>query len=64
MLVLGRKLHETIVIGTDIRVTAVSIHGSRVKLAIEAPPDVLVLREEHVPRRRDDPSASSNPTRP
>jgi carbon storage regulator len=46
VLVLSRKVGETIVIGRDIRVTLVSIRGRTVGLAIEAPATVSILREE------------------
>ena len=46
MLVLSRKLGEKIVIDTDITVTVVEIQGNRVKLGIEAPANVRVLRHE------------------
>jgi carbon storage regulator len=47
MLVLSRKLGESIVIG-NIRISIVRIDQSRVRIAIEAPPEVKVLREELV----------------
>jgi carbon storage regulator len=46
VLVLSRKIGETIVIGRDIRVTLVSIRGRKVRFAIEAPAAVSILREE------------------
>ena len=47
MLVLSRKVNESICIGGDlIRIMVVSIHGDRVKLGIEAPKDVTVHRHE------------------
>lgn len=46
MLVLSRLLGETITIGDDVTVTVVEIQGNRVKLAIAAPQDKTVLREE------------------
>jgi carbon storage regulator CsrA len=46
MLVLSRKINETIVIGGNIRVTMTAIRSSQVRLAIEAPPDVPIFREE------------------
>jgi carbon storage regulator len=46
MLVLSRKLGETIFIGQDVTLSVVEIKGSRVKLGIEAPQDVEVLRGE------------------
>ncbi|HJA93384.1 MAG TPA: carbon storage regulator CsrA [Candidatus Eisenbergiella merdipullorum] len=46
MLILQRKEKETIVIGGDIRITVLEVGGNSVRLAIEAPQDVQVLREE------------------
>ncbi|MDR1300046.1 MAG: carbon storage regulator CsrA [Oscillospiraceae bacterium] len=46
MLVLSRRLNETIVIGEDIRVTLLGIEGDKIKLGIDAPRAVKVLREE------------------
>jgi carbon storage regulator len=46
MLVLSRKIGETIIIGNDIRVTVVDVKGGRVKLGIEAPSDVGIFRSE------------------
>jgi carbon storage regulator len=46
MLVLSRRLNETIVIGEDIRVTLLGIDGDKIKLGIDAPRAVKVLREE------------------
>lgn len=46
MLVLSRGKDESIEIGDNIRVTVVSITGSKVRLGIEAPPEVPVHRKE------------------
>jgi carbon storage regulator len=46
MLVLTRKVGETLVIGDGIRITVAAIPGGRVRLAIDAPPEVRVDREE------------------
>ncbi|SIO61215.1 carbon storage regulator, CsrA [Singulisphaera sp. GP187] len=46
MLVLSRKRMEQIVIGSDIRITVVKLEGGQVRLGIEAPSEVMVLREE------------------
>ena len=46
MLVLSRKVHETIIIGGTIRVTMVSIRGRQVRVAIEAPREIAIVREE------------------
>jgi carbon storage regulator len=46
MLVLSRKQTERIKLGDSIVVTVVRVSGDKVRLGIEAPPDVLVLRDE------------------
>lgn len=46
MLVLSRRVGEEIVIDGRIRVTISSIKGDRVRIGIEAPPDVPVHRLE------------------
>lgn len=46
MLVLSRKLDQRIKIGEDIEIVVVSISGDAVRLGIEAPRSVKVLRSE------------------
>lgn len=46
MLVLTRRLGESIIIGNGIKLTLVSIGPGRVKIGIEAPPNVRIDREE------------------
>lgn len=46
MLILTRRIGETIVVGNDIRLTVVSINGNQVRVGIDAPRDVAVHREE------------------
>ena len=46
MLVLSRKVKETLVIDNKIKVTVVAVDGDKVKLAIEAPKDIPILRQE------------------
>jgi carbon storage regulator len=53
MLVLTRRLGETIVIDGGIRVTVLEVKGDRVRLGIVAPADVTVDREEVHQRRRE-----------
>ena len=46
MLVLTRKIGERIVIDGQILIEVVAVQGSQVRLGIEAPPELVVLREE------------------
>lgn len=60
MLVLSRRENERIRLGSSIVVTVVRLAGDRVRLGIDAPADVLVLRDELEPRkdRSSDPEAA------
>lgn len=53
MLVLTRKVGESIAIGDGITLTVVKIDGNRVRLGIEAPRDVLIRREEMLAQPQD-----------
>ena len=48
MLILSRKFNESIVIDGGIRITIVEIRGNQIRLGIEAPREVGVMREELV----------------
>ena len=50
MLILSRKLKESIRIGDDVIIHVLSVSGGRVKLGIEAPDDVGVVRDELGPK--------------
>ncbi|MCK4302466.1 MAG: carbon storage regulator CsrA [candidate division Zixibacteria bacterium] len=54
MLVLTRKLGESITIGDDIRVSILGVQGRQVRLGIAAPADVAVHREEIYSRVQDE----------
>ncbi len=51
MLVLTRKLMERLFIGDDICVTVVRLESGQVRLGIDAPRDIAVVRAELVPDR-------------
>lgn len=46
MLVLSRKKNEKIRLGDSIEITIVRVNGGQVRLGIQAPSDVAVLRQE------------------
>lgn len=67
MLVLSRKEAQRIRLGDSIVVTIVKISGDKVRVGIEAPSDVLVLRDElepresqHVAHENGDPSGTTD----
>lgn len=53
MLVLTRRVGETIVIDGDTKVTVLSVEGHRVRLGVTAPPAVTVDRQEVHERRQE-----------
>lgn len=46
MLILSRKLGESIVIGEDINITVLGVTGNQIRIGIDAPKSVAVHREE------------------
>ena len=46
MLVLTRRLNQSIVIGDDVEVTVIEVRGDQVRLGVSAPRDVAVHRKE------------------
>ncbi len=62
MLVLTRKLNESIVIDGNITVTVVEVRGNRVKLGIVAPVEVPVMREEVAKSLRSRPQTAPAPS--
>lgn len=46
MLVLTRKINQTVLIGDDVEVTVLSVTGDKVRIGIQAPREVPVYREE------------------
>jgi carbon storage regulator len=54
VLVLTRRVGETVTIGNDITVTVLGVKGSQVRLGINAPKNVAVHREEIFERIKDE----------
>lgn len=54
MLVLSRRIDETLVIGNNIKVTVLGINGNQVRIGIDAPKDVVVDRLEVAQRKEDE----------
>jgi len=64
MLVLSRKQGEVLKIGQDITVTVLSIQGNTMRIGIEAPSSVRVLRGELQNWSEPKPQTSQRRTRP
>lgn len=46
MLILQRKAGESLLIGEDVEISVISVEAGRVRLAIQAPKEVTILRSE------------------
>jgi len=63
MLVLSRKLDESIIIADDIRVVVLGINGKQVRLGIDAPNEVSVHRSEVYEQIMNNQTAQAEPTK-
>jgi len=63
MLVLSRKVGERILIGDDIAVTVVRVAQGIVRIGVEAPKQLPIVREEIKGRARDDKQKQSTAAR-
>lgn len=46
MLIITRRIDETVLVGDNIEVTVLAVKGNQVRIGFNAPKDVLILREE------------------
>jgi carbon storage regulator len=61
MLVLSRKPSQSIMIGSDIKITIVKVERNQVRIGIEAPRDVTILRDELIETGHTDSNNASQP---
>ena len=54
MLILTRRISESIIVGDDVKITVLGVKGNQVRLGIEAPKDLSVHREEIYHRIREE----------
>ncbi len=60
MLILTRRVGETVMIGNDVTVTVLGVKGNQVRIGVNAPRDVAVHREEIFERiKREEQGAAS-----
>jgi carbon storage regulator len=60
MLILTRRVGETLNIGDDITVTVLNVKGNQVRIGVNAPKDVTVHREEIYEKVQQEKSNPSN----
>ncbi|AGY91798.1 carbon storage regulator [Spiribacter curvatus] len=60
MLILTRRVGETLMIGDDVAVTVLGVKGNQVRIGVKAPKDVMVHREEIYERIRDEDEAAGD----
>ena len=54
MLILTRRINESIIIGNNVKITILGVNGNQVRIGIDAPKDVPVHREEIYMRIQDE----------
>ncbi len=60
MLILTRRIGETLMVGDDVTVTVLGVKGNQVRLGVNAPKEVAVHREEIYNRIADESESSHN----
>ncbi|MDQ1242352.1 MAG: carbon storage regulator [Pseudomonadota bacterium] len=64
MLILTRRVGETVMIGDDVTVTVLGVKGNQVRIGVNAPRDVAVHREEIFERiKREEQDGTARPAK-
>ena len=64
MLILTRRVGETLMIGNEVTVTVLGVKGNQVRIGVNAPKDVAVHREEIFERIKREEDHDSHPSAP
>lgn len=67
MLILTRRVGETLMVGDEVTVTVLGVKGNQVRLGVNAPKEVAVHREEiyeRIKREQGDPAADGDAVDP
>ena len=64
MLILTRRVGETVMIGNDVTVTVLGVKGNQVRIGVNAPRDIAVHREEIYERIKREEQGGGSSARP
>ncbi len=67
MLILTRRVGETLMIGDEVTVTVLGVKGNQVRIGVNAPKDIAVHREEiyeRIKRDQDNAASINTPSQP